>query len=126
MRVRLTIIFITFFCSLPLLSQEKKILTIKKTNVEPKIDGVLDDDIWQNADEAKDFIQFTPTMGADEKEHQKTIVKMAYTDNAIYIGAYLHDNPKDITRQFTSRDNFGQSDFFGVVFKPNNHAQNDK
>ncbi|MBE9490107.1 MAG: carbohydrate binding family 9 domain-containing protein, partial [Bacteroidetes bacterium] len=86
---------------------------------------VLDDDIWQNADEAKDFIQFTPTMGADEKEHQKTIVKMAYTDNAIYIGAYLHDNPKDITRQFTSRDNFGQSDFFGVVFNPNNDAQND-
>ncbi len=28
-------------------------------------------------------------------------------------------------RQFTSRDNFGQSDFFGAVINSNNDAQND-
>jgi len=125
MRIRLTIIFFTLFCSLSLFSQEKKTLNITKATIAPKIDGVLDDEAWTNAEEAKDFTQFRPTMGTTEKEHQKTIVKMAYTDNAIYIGAYLYDKPEDIMRQFTSRDNFGQSDFFGVVFNPNNDAQND-
>ena len=28
-------------------------------------------------------------------------------------------------RQLTTRDNFGQSDFFGIVINPNNDAQND-
>lgn len=125
MRIRLVIFFITLLCSLSTFSQEKKKLNIKKTASEPKIDGVLDDDAWFNAEVAKDFTQFRPAMGITEKEHQKTIVKMAYTDDAIYIGVYLHDNPEDITRQFTSRDNFGQSDFFGVIFNSNNDAQND-
>ena len=125
MRIRSVIIFISFFCFLSIYSQEKKAINIKKTNVEPVIDGILDDDAWLNAEEAKDFIQFTPTMGTAEKEHQKTIVKMTYDDTAIYIAAYLHDKPEDIQRQFTIRDNFGLSDFFGVVFNPNNDAQND-
>ena len=125
MRIRLIIFFIAFLYSISIISQTKKTLNITKATVAPKIDGVLDDDAWANAEEAKDFTQFRPTMGTVEKEHQKTIVKMAYTDNAIYIGAYLYDKPEDIMRQFTSRDNFGQSDFFGVVFNPNNDAQND-
>ena len=31
---------------------------------------------------------------------------------------------EDILKQFTQRDNFGQSDFFGIIFNPNNDAQN--
>lgn len=64
-------------------------------------------------------------MGVASKPHQRTIVKMTYDDVAIYIAAYLYDKPEDIQRQFTSRDNFGQSDFFGVILNPNNDAQND-
>lgn len=91
----------------------------------PKIDGILNDNVWKNAEEAKNFTQFRPEMGVVEKEYQKTIVKIVYDDNAIYVGAYLKDKPENIQKQFTSRDNFGQSDFFGVVFNPNNDAQND-
>ena len=106
-------------------SQEKKVLTINRIDIAPKIDGILDDEAWKNAEEAIDFTQFRPEMGVVEKEHQKTIVKIAYNDNAIFVAAYLHDNPEDIMKQFTSRDNFGQSDFFGLVLNPNNDAQND-
>jgi len=106
-------------------AQDKKILNIERTPNPPKIDGILDENIWQNADEAKDFIQFKPAIGTVEKEHQKTIVKVTYDDNAIYFGAYLYDKPEDIVRQFTNRDNFGQTDFFGIVLNPNNDAQND-
>lgn len=106
-------------------SQEKKSLSIQRTSTPPKIDGELTDDAWKGAEEAKDFTQFRPEMGTAEKPHQKSIVKMVYDDHAIYVGAYLFDKPEDIMKQFTSRDNFGQSDFFGVILNPNNDAQND-
>ena len=103
----------------------KKSLHIKRTNDAPKIDGVLDDSVWQSAEIATDFTQFRPEMGVQPKAHQKTVVKMAYDDNAIYVSAYLYDKPEDIQTQLTSRDNFGQSDFFILVLNPNNDAQND-
>lgn len=106
-------------------NEDKKILNIKRTANPPKIDGILDDKAWLGADKAKDFIQFTPAIGTEEKVHQKTVVKVTYDDNAIYFGAYLYDNPDEIVRQFTSRDNFGQTDFFEIVINPNNDAQND-
>jgi len=118
------ILFISSF-SFAQLEQVKKEYTIVKTSIAPKIDGVLDDEVWKNAEEAKDFIQFKPTMGVKETDTNKTVVKVTYDDTAIYIGAYLYDDPDKIMRQFNSRDNFGQSDFFGVIFNPNNDAQND-
>ena len=106
-------------------AQEKKTLNIEKATIAPKIDGVLDDAVWENAEIATDFIQFRPESGVTLADHQKTVVKMAYDDNAIYLSAYLYDKPEDIQRQFTRRDNFGNSDFFGLVLNPNNDAQND-
>ena len=70
-------------------SQDKKSLNIVRTDKAPKIDGVLDDDAWQNVEVATDFIQFRPEMGVTLKPHQKTIVKMTYDDDAIYVAAYL-------------------------------------
>ncbi|WNH11722.1 DUF5916 domain-containing protein [Thalassobellus suaedae] len=106
-------------------SQNKKTYHIKKTNKAPKIDGVLDDDIWLNSEEAKDFTQFSPEMGVKDSTEIKTIVKITYDNDAIYFGAYLHDKPSKIMRQYTMRDNFGQSDFFRIILNPNNDAQND-
>ncbi|WP_298901992.1 DUF5916 domain-containing protein [uncultured Psychroserpens sp.] len=106
-------------------AQEKKQLQIKRTSTPPKIDGVLDDAVWQTADIATDFTQFRPEMGVALPAHQKTTVKMAYDDSAIYVSAYLKDKPEDIQTQFTSRDNFGNSDFFGIILNPNNDGQND-
>ena len=123
MKYILTCFLICF--SLILLSQEKKSLQIDRVLTPPKIDGVLNDEAWLHAEEAKDFTQFRPDMGISELDHQKTIVKMVYDDNAIYISAYLHDDSQNIMKQLTSRDNFGQSDFFLVVFNPNNDALND-
>jgi len=104
---------------------EKKTLTIVKASEAPKIDGILDDVAWKNTENAKNFTEFRPEMGVKEKAHQKTNVKITYNDDAIFFSAYLHDNPKDIVKQFSSRDNFGQSDFFGIILNPNNDAQND-
>ncbi|MCL6295942.1 DUF5916 domain-containing protein [Jejuia spongiicola] len=124
MRQLTALCFILLFSFLTY-SQDKKTLNIVRTNKAPKIDAILNDNAWKNVDEAKDFTQFRPEMGVAERAHQKTIVKITYDDNAIYVAAYLKDKPENIQKQFTSRDNFGQSDFFGVVLNPNNDAQND-
>lgn len=116
----LFILFSTF-----IFAQEKKILNLKRAQVAPKIDAVLDDQAWQEAEVADGFVQFRPAMGTPEEEHQKTIVKVTYDNNAVYFAAYLHDNPDNIMKQLTSRDNFGQSDFFLIAINPNNDAQND-
>ncbi|WP_299228023.1 DUF5916 domain-containing protein [uncultured Psychroserpens sp.] len=106
-------------------SQGKKQLQIERTTTPPKIDGILDDAVWQNANIATNFIQYQPEMGVVAPEAQRTEVKMTYDDNAIYVAAYLYDDPNEIMKQLTSRDNFGQTDFFSLVLNPNNDAQND-
>lgn len=120
----LTAICFTVLFSFCAYTQDKKSLNILRTNEAPKIDAVLNELAWKNADSAINFTQFRPEMGVAEKPHQKTTVKLTYDDNAIYVAAYLKDRPEDIQKQFTSRDNFGQSDFFVVVLNPNNDAQN--
>jgi len=106
-------------------AQEKKSLQIVRTDDSPKIDGVFDEAIWATAEEAVGFTQFRPDMGVRDTEANKTVVKMTYDDQAIYVAAYLYDDPSLIAKQLSSRDNFGQADFFGFVLNPNNDAQND-
>ncbi|OUR90698.1 protein with DOMON-like ligand-binding domain protein [Flavobacteriales bacterium 34_180_T64] len=124
MKIHLTIAFIVLCCISSIQAQDKKTLNITRTTTPPKIDGVLDDAVWQTAEEAKDFIQYRPDMGVKEPEESKTVAKITYDDDAIYISAYLYDDPSKIMTQFNSRDNFGQSDFLMVILNPNNDAQN--
>lgn len=106
-------------------AQSNKSYTITKTDTPPIIDGVLDDLVWKNDNYINNFTQFRPTMGVLETNDNKTVVQLAYDDEAIYVAAYLYDDPSKILRQVTSRDNFGQSDFFAIALNPNNDGQND-
>src|SRR6186713_3585912 len=72
-----------------------------KTDHPPKIDGALDDAVWQTATVATDFIQNFPRAG--ELATVKTEVRILYDNNAIYIGALLHDDPLLIRKQITAR-----------------------
>jgi hypothetical protein len=116
---------VALFSISSILAQEKKSLQIQKTSTPPKIDGILNDDAWLVANEAKDFTQFRPEMGIKDTVGIKSIVKVTYDDDAIYFGAYLFDDASKIMNQITTRDNFGQSDFFSIILNPNNDAQND-
>ena len=77
---RLLIFSFIFIHSLSIKAQGKKTLHIERTEIPPKIDGVLNDGIWQIANEANDFIQFRPEMGKIIPSHQNTMVKMTYDD----------------------------------------------
>ena len=126
----LSLLFIFIFTVHFLNAQEnvnanrKKIKTTRVTKA-PKIDGLLDDDAWKNAEVAKDFVVMRPDNGGKVPDSYKTEVKIIYDNDAIYISANMLDpNPSKIPREFTNRDNFGQSDFFLVTINPNDDGQN--
>lgn len=78
-----------------------------------KLDGVLDEAVWQQAPVATDFIQNRPNPGPHEKH--PTEVRILYDDANLYIGAVMHDVAQDsIMRELSPRDDAGNTDFFGV------------
>ncbi|EDM44060.1 hypothetical protein SCB49_10732 [unidentified eubacterium SCB49] len=118
--------FVILFCFQQIVNaQHKKTLTISRTSHAPKIDGVLNDAVWEKAEKAVSFIEFKPNVGELETEANKTVVQMTYDDTALYVAAFLKDDPKLIMKQLASRDSFGNADFFGFVVNPNNDGQND-
>ena len=104
-------------------AQPKRTHAIKVSN-SPKIDGELDDDVWRNAPSATNFITNTPSFGKNATD--STVVKVLYDNTAIYIGAILYGDPKQIRKQFTPRDQerLADVDNFGVFIDSYHDRQN--
>lgn len=102
----------------------KKIRAINATEA-PKIDGVLDEDIWQLAATAENFVERRPNNGRAESDLFKSKVKILYDDTGIYFGATLYDHePAKIAKELTERDNIENDDIFGVTINGyNDHQQ---
>jgi Domain of unknown function (DUF5916)/Carbohydrate family 9 binding domain-like len=118
-------LFFNVLCYLPLLAlAQPKTLTAIKTSQAPRIDGDLNDPVWQQAPIASDFMQYAPSYGAAVSA--KTEVKILYDNEALYIGAYLYDDPSLIRKQITARDGEQQQDvdFFSVFVDTYNDQQN--
>ncbi len=95
----------------------KKVQAYRLT-IEPKIDGILDDDVWKKAIAVSDFIQNMPYQGAAAT--QKTEVRIAYDDAAIYVGAMMYETaPDSILQELGNRDDQGlNADKFRFVIDP--------
>src|ERR1041385_6607130 len=64
--------------------------TASRTEKAPKIDGILDDDVWQNVPFATDFVELQPTAGRHEIKEERTEVKIIYDNTAIYVRSEEH------------------------------------
>tara|TARA_B100001123_G_scaffold414842_1_gene514768 strand:- start:5099 stop:7369 length:2271 start_codon:yes stop_codon:yes gene_type:complete len=64
-----------------------------KVDVSPVVDGSLDEDVWQSAEVLGNFIQRIPNDGAPASE--PTEVRVLYTNEALYVGAWLWDSEPD-------------------------------
>lgn len=118
-------LYLIALCCLPVFVLcQSKTLTAVKASESPHIDGNLDDAVWQQAPTATDFMQYSPSYGAPVSA--KTIVKLIYDDEALYIGAYLYDDPSLIRKQITARDGEQQQDvdYFSVFVDTYNDQQN--
>lgn len=122
---QLLLIFSILLMSFPGFSQqEKKTLEAFRTPVAPKIDGQLNEMMWQDAMPADNFIQYTPYNAAEPS--QPTVVKIMYDDRAMYIGAMMYDNhPDSIYREMGEKDDDGiNADFFTIDIIPYNDGLN--
>ena len=101
----------------------KKEIVALRVEIPPKVDGVLDDTVWNKAPIATDFVQAQPYPG--EKASQKTEVRVLYDNTAIYIGAILHDVSRDsIISQYSQRDREDNTDYFALFIDTYNDKQN--
>jgi len=111
----------------PLLSQEKKTFQVTRTTTPPKIDGLLDDTVWQTLPAYGDFNMYQPGNEGSVDPDYRTEVKMTYDDKAVYVAAYLYDpNPEEILSQFSQRDEvFVQADHFAIALNTYNDGINE-
>ncbi len=81
------------------------------------IDGHLTEDIWKNGPVITRFVQREPREGGAPTE--STEVRIAYDDEAVYIGARMYDSsPDSIISRLGRRDADLSADLFGVFIDP--------
>ena len=79
------------------------------------IDGDLNEDAWQSIVPETDLHEFKPVPFANPR--QRTEVRFAFDDRALYIGARMWDTaPDSILHQLVQRDGGGNTDVFGIWF----------
>lgn len=94
-----------------------KSLKAFRINQEIKIDGILSENEWSQAQKASGFVQTEPTPGLAATFDTETY--FMYDNNAIYIGARMKDpEPNKILKELSLRDNTGNADNFSVFFDP--------
>lgn len=82
------------------------------------VDGRLDEEVWERAPRAMQFVQGEPVEGVPAQ--QPTAVSVLYDESALYVGATMYDSdPASIADQLVRRDEWGQYDFFEVSLDPN-------
>ena len=78
-----------------------------------ELDGMLDEEIWQEALAISNFKQHEPVDGAPAS--QKTEVRVLYGLNSLFIGAYMYDDdPAAIENTLGRRDDYNRADWFLV------------
>ncbi len=80
----------------------------------PRIDGVLDEPFWKDASRSGDFTQFQPDEGKPASE--STFVRIAYDDEALYVGLEMYDSqPDKMVDRLTRRDRWLEADMVHVM-----------
>jgi hypothetical protein len=116
-RFVLTLALIVFSFSLNAQDSLKTVKAIRFTKA-PVIDGKMDESEWNSAPYTNSFTQSRPIEGA--KASQRTLVRIGYTDNAIYVFAELLDSsPDSILHQLGTRDEMDMNaDYFCFKIDP--------
>ena len=117
-RYYLSLLILAFLA--PLLSYGQDTIKIKDYVAErvigkpPVINGKLNDEAWTHQKWGGHFFQYQPYNGA--KPSQKTVFKVLYDNNNIYVGIRCWDNhPDKIVKRLSRRDQI-DGDWIGIAF----------
>jgi len=95
-----------------------------RVNQAPKLDGTLDDPLWQTAKAISNFRQREPHEG--EPATENTEVRILYTRHAVYFGIYCHDfDPSRIIATELRRDVSQDLDDHFDILIDSNHDRRD-
>jgi hypothetical protein len=78
-----------------------------------RVDGVLDDAVWIAGPAATSFTQLVPSEGAAASE--RTEIRFAYSDVALYIGARMYDSQPVTTRLARRDGSMSASDWLTII-----------
>jgi len=116
MKRKVNLILALIIASATVLAQtpeKKRYRAVEITN-PPQIDGILDDDAWQEGEWIDDFTQFEPYNGRPSS--QRTEFKIVFDANNIYVAIKAFDTaPDSIVQRLTRRDQV-DGDMVGVAF----------
>jgi len=126
----LTVFGVAFLCTAPVLghaqevdTESRPLLSIPKINREIELDGMPDEAAWQEI-EPIPMIMYLPESGDKPTEHSD--IRIAYTENYLYVGARLYDSePDKIQSTALDRDSGSPTDdWLGIVIDSFNDNEN--
>jgi hypothetical protein len=85
-----------------------------------KLDGIVDDALWQQAATAANFSETFP--GDQTKPPIGIEARMAYDEHNLYVAFLIKDDPAAIRSSLCDRDNIWQDDYVGLLLDP--YAEN--
>ena len=77
-----------------------------------KIDGVLDEPVWQNIPEFSDFRVISPD--TLEPAATPTRIKLFYTDKGLYFAADMIQDPRHLVERLSGRDQYVNRDRISI------------
>jgi hypothetical protein len=114
----------TFGSPSTLLAQTPPVASASRTPTAPIIDGRLDEALWSRGSALDGFVQREPSEGRPAS--QRTEVRLAYDDEALYVAAWLFDeDPGSVVLGQTLRDaSLSDADAFVVILDTYRDLQN--
>ena len=95
-RLVITGIFILQLTTQIMAGQAPMTIPATRTGTPPKIDGILNESIWQTLPVLDNFYGFYPHN--DRPGSRQTEARVAYDDDALYVAAICYDEPDSIAR----------------------------
>jgi len=95
-------------------ANRKQATATRVPNGSIRVDGRLDDEVWQKASPITDFIQKEPVEGAAPTDAMD--VRIAFDDDALYVGARMHSKDGRIQAPMGRRDSIDQVEHILVSF----------
>jgi len=92
----------------------KQATATRVPNGSIRVDGRLDDEVWQKATPITDFIQKEPVEGAAPTDAMD--VRIVFDDDALYVGARMHSKDGRIQAPLGRRDSIDQAEHILVSF----------
>lgn len=95
-------LFILAFCSILISAFGQKSIHVNRVTESISIDGVLDENVWNNSEKASDFMQYFPTDTVPARG--KSELQMAYDDDFLYISVKCFSKGNDWVVNSLKRD----------------------